>query len=259
MFSPSEREEILENIVNFLKTQKVEIIALVGSNGNGTADEYSDLDLSVATTKTNLKICFDGCVNLIKSFDTFRYFETIYNDESLLVGGFLNSGLEIDIGICTVEEFNKNRIKRAKSKIKIIYGDKSLESVDRKNEQKNKNNCYLIETAWYNIKNAMVALKRGRLFRAIKEIEELRNDIVCFYGCVNDIESKHFREVDNLDENFKLDLAKSYCKDISYEGVKNSLFNTLDLLYFVLDSSGNDKDRQDYQNLFERLAKDINL
>ena len=35
MFSKKEGEEILDDIINFLKSQKVEIISVVGSNGTG--------------------------------------------------------------------------------------------------------------------------------------------------------------------------------------------------------------------------------
>ena len=105
----------------------------------------------------------------------------------------------------------------------------------------------------------MVALKRGNLFRGVKEIEELRIDIVDAYSSRNAIESKHFREVDKLDEEFKTKLAESYLTGVSYNSIKNSLINTLNLLCFVLNKYGYTKDSDDYKNLFNRLFTDINL
>ncbi len=259
MFSKKEREEILDDIINFLKSQKVEIISVVGSNGTGKADEFSDIDMSVVVSKENLKVCFDNCVKFVKNLDYFRYFETFYNENSMLVGAFLNNGLELDIGFVTIEEFTKNRLKMAKSKIKIVYGDKSLENIESPNKKDNNKIDDLISTAWYNIKNSMVALKRGNLFRGVKEIEELRIDIVDAYSSRNAIESKHFREVDKLDEEFKTKLAESYLTGVSYNSIKNSLINTLNLLCFVLNKYGYTKDSDDYKNLFNRLFTDINL
>ena len=260
MFTVKERNEILERIIKFLKTLDVKLIALVGSCGNGSADQYSDLDMSVVVDKNKLQEIFNKYEKFINTMDIFKYFKTTYNEESLLIGAFLNSGLELDVGFTTLNEFEKNRIKRTQNKISVVYGDKSYENVEIINTNANYDSLnYIIETAWYNIKNAMVALKREKLFRTVKEIDDFRLIVVETYGKAKNIETKHFRQVDNLDNDFKQLLANSYFKEFSYNGLKISLLNTLDLFYWVLEKLNASDESQNYKNMFAKLLREIKL
>lgn len=260
MFTIDERNEILERIIKFLKTLDVELIALVGSCGNDSADQYSNLDMSVVVDKNKLQEIFNKYEKFVNTMDIFKYFKTTYNEESLLIGAFLNSGLELDVGFTTLNEFEKNRIKRTQNKISVVYGDKSYENVDKvKSNTNNDSFNYIIETAWHNIKNAMVALKREKLFRTVKEIDDFRLKVVETYGKAKNIETKHFRQVDNLDNDFKQLLANSYFKEFSYNGLKISLLNTLDLFYWVLEKLNASDESQNYKNMFTKLLREIKL
>ena len=146
MFTVEERKEILERITKFLKTLDVKLIALVGSCGNGSADQYSDLDMSVVVDKNKLQEIFNKYEKFIDTMDIFKYFKTTYNEESLLIGAFLNSGLELDVGFTTLNEFEKNRIKRTQNKISVVYGDKSYENVDKVKSNTNNDSLNYIQT-----------------------------------------------------------------------------------------------------------------
>ena len=260
MFTIDERNEILERIIKFLKTLDVELIALVGSCGNDSADQYSDLDMSVVVDKNKLQEIFNKYEKFVNTMDIFKYFKTTYNEESLLIGAFLNSGLELDVGFNTLHEFEKNRIKTIRNKISVVYGDKSYENVEKiKSNTNNDSLNYIIETAWYNIKNAMVALKREKLFRTVKEIDDFRLIVVETYGKAKNIETKHFRQVDILDNDFKQLLANSYFKEFSYNGLKISLLNTLDLFYWVLEKLNASDESKNYKNIFTKLLREIEL
>lgn len=260
MFTIEEREKTLKALIKYLKTLDVEMIALVGSNGNKSADQYSDIDISIVVNKKKLQKVFDECVRYVQTLDIFKYFKTYYNENSWLIGAFLNNGLELDIGFNTYEEFEKGRLKRPNYKIKIVYGDKSLEKVKAKTETNLTEEIdYLVNEAWYNIKNAMFALKRQKLFRAIKEIDDFRLDIVSAYGRTNGFDTKHFKNVDILDEEFKNKLVNTYFTQLSYNGIKKSLFNSLDLMYWVLIKSKRENEAKNYNQMFNKLAQDIKL
>ena len=79
------------------------------------------------------------------------------------------------------------------------------------------------------------------------------------YGNAKNIETKHFRQVDNLDNDFKQLLANSYFKEFSYNGLRISLLNTLDLFYWVLEKLNVSDESQNYKNLFAKLLREINL
>ena len=79
------------------------------------------------------------------------------------------------------------------------------------------------------------------------------------YGKAKNIETKHFRQVDTLDNDFKQLLANSYFKEFSYNGLKISLLNTLDLFYWVLEKLNASDESQNYKNLFTKLLREIKL
>ena len=260
MFTIKERNEILERIIKFLKTLDVKLIALVGSCGNDSANKFSDLDIDVVVDKLKIDQALESFKKFVQTMDLFEYFEMIYSEESKLIGAFLNNGLELDICFNSIDEFEKNRKIVARNKIKILLGDKRYEVVKKEKQPFNKNSLsHIGKTAWYNIKNAMFALKRNHLFRAVKEIEDLRNEAVYVYGDVVDIETQHFKSVDKFDENFKQQLAQSYPENLTYDKIKTALFKTLDLFYWVLEKSNADNESVKYKNIFSKLASDIKL
>ncbi len=79
------------------------------------------------------------------------------------------------------------------------------------------------------------------------------------YGKAKNIETKHFRQVDTLDNDFKQLLANSYFKEFSYNGLKISLLNTLDLFYWVLEKLNASDESQNYKNMFTKLLREIKL
>lgn len=79
------------------------------------------------------------------------------------------------------------------------------------------------------------------------------------YGNAKNIETKHFRQVDTLDNDFKQLLANSYFKEFSYNGLKISLLNTLDLFYWVLEKLNASDESQNYKNMFTKLLREIKL
>ena len=79
--------------------------------------------------------------------------------------------------------------------------------------------------------------------------------MVEIYGNAKNIEKKHFRQVDTLDNDFKQLLANSYFKEFSYNGLKISLLNTLDLFYWVLEKLNASDESQNYKNMFTKLLR----
>lgn len=264
MFTIEEREIIKDKIVDyFSKDKNVLAVCLVGSNATGDSDEYSDLDISIIVEDEHIKTIWQKFYDDIAlNEQIFRYFKLQFNKNSYLVSIFLNNGLEIDIGFTGVEGFIEKNTSKPNLKYLEAY-KKSNFVIPSTNNLLRYDGMKDLEKAnsniWYNFKNAMFALKRNKLFRCAKEIEECRNDIINIITSLNNLESKHFKEVDKLTEENKHKIETTYPKRISYYSLKDALLSTMNLFFEILRNNGFVKEASEYYNLFSKLLHDIKL
>ena len=112
---------------------------------------------------------------------------------------------------------------------------------------------------WYNFKNCIFALKRNRIFRAVNEVEEIRNQIIELYANEYDLEYKHFKDLDNLPANIKQNLKKCFIKEVSYQEIKSALICSLnEFCKYLKKNNLNDKAKS-YKEMFENLFKEVSL
>ena len=263
MFTIEEREVIKQKLVDYLlKFDTIQAIFLVGSNATGKADIYSDLDFTVIVNDDYVEDIWKKFYDVLNNEQIFRKFKVDFGGNEYLVGMFLKNALEMDIGFTTLNNFETKNLKRPNLKYKVLY-EKDGFKVPVIISRATYNGLNILEGAdsdiWYNFKNAMFALKRNKLFRCINEIEESRNYIVKIIASFNNLESKHFKQIDYIKEEVKTKIEKTYPNQISYEGLKSSLLNVIDLFYETLKMNGKEKQAEEYKSLFEKLMKDINL
>ena len=240
MFTIQERNSILQQLVNhFSKKEEVLAICLVGSNATGNDDEYSDLDFSILIKNKDIKNLWQNFYEDVGTNNQiFRKFKVSFSENSYLVGLFLDNGLEMDVGFCSTDEFiNKNNSK-PNLKYLVKYKKENFKFPKTINTFASFNGVALLEKAdsdiWYNFKNAMFALKRGKIFRSLKEIEDARNEIVMCLTALNNLEGKHFKQVDNLSEELKNKIESTYPKTLNYSYLKDSLLSTMNLFFDLL-------------------------
>lgn len=263
MYSYIDREKEIEKIIDILRNKKyIRSIVLVGSLANEYCDEYSDIDLSVVVEDNKVEEvwrCFEK--DIINNFDYFKYFKMKYNSDSLLYGIFLNNALEIDIGFNSYNMYANNRMKHI-SKVKVLYGNDLDDNANTLSIDET-NIIELIEERisdmWYNFKNCVFALKRGREFRAINELDEIKNQIIEIYALDNNLTFKHYKDLDKLDNNIKLKIKDICIKKYDMEGLKDALIKSLYLFCEIIREKGYCLDADNYCKLFNELIEEVNL
>ena len=263
MFTIDEREIIKKELVDYLsRFDVIQSICLVGSNATGKADMYSDLDFTVIVKEDYVKKIWEEFYNDLHNEQIFRKFKVEFGGNEYLVGMFLKNALELDIGFTTLKNFEIKNLNKPNLKYQALYEKDGFRTpvIVSKASYNGKN---ILEKAntdiWYNFKNAMFALKRNRLFRCLNEIEESRNYIIQIISSLNNLESKHFKQIDDLPEEYKTKIIQTYPSEITYNELKNSLLNIMNLFYETLKSNEKIPQAEEYKCLFAKLMKDINL
>jgi predicted nucleotidyltransferase len=265
MYSESDRKNILDKIVMICKgIDAVDGVILVGSGAEGFTDKWSDIDLSVVTSNEDKTRHIWKEINklLDSAFNIMKISCNEYGENNYLSALMLNNYLEIDIGVISI----KNLV--AKRKEWVVLYDKSGNIIEKMNtswnERKIQATNVLIENnlngIWYHIKNGVFALKREKIYRAIKELEELRNHIVEIKALQENKIAKHFRDVDNMDRLFLNKLEKTFFTNISREELTRAFINSFDLYFDVVKAVGeNFEEIIKYEKELRGLLQELDL
>lgn len=264
MFTIEERKIALQNLFQyFSRIEEVKAIALVGSIAREEFDRYSDIDLSIIIDDEAVeKIWINAEGFLKKVFNCFKIFKQVYGEKDLLVGVFLNNCLEIDIGFTSQAKFEAKSISKENLKYKFLYKRKDF-FIEENEFHPNHNIGTLLNARvndmWYDFKNAIIALKRGNLFRAVKSIEQIRDQILEFHTKLNGLELKHFKGVDKLSDYIKDKIKEAHFSEISYPELRRSLIAYLMLFVEDLSSFDRKQDGEEYLALFKRFIEEVDL
>lgn len=265
MYSESDRKNILDKIVMICKgIDDVDGVILVGSGAEGFTDKWSDIDLSVVTCNEDKTRHIWKEINklLDSAFNIMKISCNEYEENNYLSALMLNNYLEIDIGVISI----KNLV--AKRKQWVVLYDKSGSIIEKMNASWNERKIQaanvLIENnlngIWYHIKNGAFALKREKIYRAVKELEELRNHIVEIKALQENKITKHFRDVDNMDRLFLNKLEKTFFTNISREELTRAFINSFDLYFDVVKAVGeNFEEIIKYEKELRGLLQELDL
>lgn len=237
-YTREDKEKIKQKILEIAKGHgEVCGVILVGSSANNKGDEYSDLDISIvvseegkteevwkkinAEVKTALKLVF--------------LYENTYAENNYLSVTFMENFLEVDLGVISLDLLEARRpdweiiFDRDGSVLKKMQETSNPESDKIKFDEEFIN--VNLTHALYHTRNFLVALRRGRLFRAMKEIEDFRNNLIDLVGDQEGLATKHYREVDKFAEDTKVDLAKCYAKSIDEKEIRGVYLDILGLFF----------------------------
>lgn len=263
MFTISDRNNIINKLVDYLsKLKNIQAICLVGSNATGCADEFSDLDFSVLVEERYVEKTWADFYQQLTNDNIFRKFNVNFGNNEYLVGLFLNNGLEVDIGFTIADSFASKNSNKPNLKYKVLYEKDGFKTPKVVNNAKF-NGLKILEKAnndiWYNFKNAIFALKRNNLFRCLNEVEESRNYLISIIASLNNLESKHFKQIDRLSYYYKKLIKQTYPCKITYKQLKRSLLNVMNLFYIILRENGQNAEAEEYKQLFTQLMKEVKL
>ncbi len=261
MYSVEERENSLNRLVNYLSNiNSVKAVVLVGSLAGNESDKYSDIDFSIIVDDESVEMVYNDFCNKLDNNDIFRYFRQIYGENNCLAGIFLKNGLEIDVGFATEENFLKKCESKEVPKYKVMYCRNDFSLNARSKETKEDYQALLKQAnldIWYNLKNAIYGLKRNRLFRVVKELDDTRNQLLEIIAIREGVEFRHFKEIDKLSDDIKNKLSQTYFKEVSESELKRSLMSLLDLFINILNQDNMYKEAEEYNLMFSGLIKDV--
>jgi len=265
MYSEIDRKNILDKLVKICKSiEDIDGVILVGSGAEGFTDKWSDIDLSIVIfEEEKIRQVWDKVnEDIISTFDIMKISYNEYEENNFLSAIFLNNYLEIDIGVLSI-----NKLVAKRKPWNILY-DKSGNIAKRMDETWEKRKIpslnieieHSVNTVWYHIKNGAFALKREKLYRAVKEIEELRNEIVKIRALKENKVAKHFRDVDDMDKAFLQGLEKTFFKEVTINELSKALINSLDLYFdLIKELNENYEEIIEYEYEIRKLLVELEL
>ena len=265
MYDEIDRKEILIKLERMCKSiDDIDGMILVGSGAEGFTDKWSDIDLSIIICEEEKTRQVWNKINeeIISTFGLIKISYNEYEENDFLSAILLDNYLEIDIGVITI-----NKLVAKRKAWSILY-DKSGNIAEKMNrtwrERKSPNLNFQVENSldsiWYHIKNGAFALKREKPYRAIKELEEIRNEIVKIRALQENKIAKHFRDVDDMEKLFLQKLEKTFFKEITINELSKSLINSFNLYFdLVKEISQSSKENIQYEHQLKKLLLELDL
>ncbi|PAD44839.1 hypothetical protein [Shouchella clausii] len=93
---------------------------------------------------------------------------------------------------------------------------------------------------WQFFRSAVVALKRGHLIKALKDIDFIRNQIIELICLRNNINYDFDKSIDQIDSYHVSSLKKTYEVKMDYTSIKKVLFDVMNIYFGVMDIKEND-------------------
>lgn len=256
MFSESEREEILNSLVEGVsKLDEITGIVIVGSASLGFRDRFSDIDIAlVYDEQYSIENVFNAVSDLVGRAYTVA---TVLNQFSRkLQVILLDNYLEIDIGYYT-----KDTIMARRKNYKIVF-DKIGELEEKMSKSWEENSSLYRGTTtsddiqselfrtdsnlWYNMIHSVNAFIRGEKYRCYFEIEELRRNLISLLGKRNSVEAKRYRDIHKLEFD---NIEKLFIYPSTQYELRILLCRMVDMFY----------SEYVYRNYSPRLEKDFIL
>ena len=206
-YSPATREEILNRLLTALQSdERIAGLLVVGSGAEGFEDDHSGIDLCAVTTSVDdvRSASQEWGVEICGMLPMFHFFESVRAPNIYLWVFFLENFLEIDLCFLCLDDLRATR-----NRWKTVF-DRSgrIESIMRSTwENRPKSNLedvyrYRLGSIWHYVKHTVVAVQRNQPWRAIYELEQIRNQTIELRGLRDELETKHFRHVDQMSKDF---------------------------------------------------------
>ncbi len=213
-YSPATREATLNHLLTALQNdQRIAGLLVVGSGAEGFADVYSDIDLCAVTTSADdVRPAFqEWGVKIREMLPVFHSLESARGTNIYLWILLLENFLEIDLCFLCLDdlEARRNRWKTVFDRSGRIEGIMQSSWKNRPKPNLEDTYRYRLGSIWHYISYAAVAVQRDQPWRAIYEIEQIRNQTIELRGLREELETKRFRHVDQMSADFLVELEQT--------------------------------------------------
>lgn len=244
LFTTTDRETIKNNLINLLvATTEITAVILIGSAVSGYIDELSDIDImSVVSDEADIINVMDTICARIKSQHNVLCFKQL-NERRLQVC-LLDNYLELNLSYRTTETLEARAACWQVLFDKTNIVDSIMHSTFAKFDETNRINTIstykdkLIEYSeqiWHFLFHAAVAINRGRFWKAVKELEYVRNMVVELKGLRYSLSMSRNREIDMIPPDELALLQKTLPSILTKETLADNLRHMLAVAYDELE------------------------
>lgn len=227
-YSSAEREATLNRLLTALRNdQRITGLLVVGSGAEGFEDIYSDIDLCAVTTfADDVQTAFqEWGVKIREMLPVFHSLESVRGANIYLWILLLENFLEIDLCFLCLDDLcaRRNRWKTVFDRSGRIEGIMQSSWKNRPKPNLEETYRYRLGSIWHYISYAAVAVQRDQPWRAIYEIEQIRNQTIELRGLREALETKRFRHVDQMSEDFLAELEQTLILSLRSIDLMNAL------------------------------------
>ena len=227
-YSPATREAILDRLLTALRSDKRLIgLLVVGSGAEGFEDDHSDIDLCAVTTSADdVRPAFQEWGEKIRQMlPTFHSLESPRAPNIYLWVFFLENFLEIDLCFLCLNDLRatRNRWNTVLDRSGRIESIMQSSWENRPKPDLEEAYRFRLSSIWHCIKHAAIAVQRQQPWRAIYELEQIRDRVIELRGLREELETKRFRHVDQMPEDFLTDLEQTLVLSLKGVDIMNAL------------------------------------
>jgi hypothetical protein len=187
----------------------------------------------VSDTREVEEVFRDWIEHVQEEYNVVSYFNVVISKGNYLAGFFLENFLELNIGFLCFSNLTAKRSRwrvafdrtgRISAHMQDHWDKRVPPDVESRYRQ-------LMSSIWHYIVHAAISAKRKQTWRAIYYLEEVRNRTVELCCMSRGLESRNYRQVHQLPEEFLLDLNKTLPTSISQRQIIRCL-SAASSLYF---------------------------
>ncbi len=227
-YSPDTREAILDRLLAALQSDKrLAGLLVVGSGAEGFEDDHSDIDLCAVTTSVDdVRPAFqEWGMKIREMLPMFHSLESPRAPNVYLWVFLLENFLEIDLCFLCLDDLRATR-KRWKT---VFDRSGRIENImlstweNRPKPDLEEAYRSQISSIWHCIKHAAIAVQRQQPWRAIFELELIRDRTIELRGLREELETKRFRHVDQMPEDFLVGIEQALVLSLKDTDIMNAL------------------------------------
>ncbi|WP_421378302.1 aminoglycoside 6-adenylyltransferase [Bacillus salacetis] len=261
MYSPEERNAYFEKTIDALKTlDSVEGVVQIGSGVEGYKDEYSDIDLMVATGRVeDAEYTKERVHQVLSEFHPAYIKEKKFTKDIFLLIVILDNQLEFNISIVPREMLS------VRSPLWKVIVDKTGLVSEKMNKE---NEAFLNRTLKYNVgfdlpfefvycaRSLEKELNRNNLIYALRMLEEMREFTLIVQALNEDKKLHQFKAYETLNPSFIQTCLSTYPEKITVEGVRDSSHQLMKLFAKALEESSIFSMDEDLKKLLDTVLKE---
>ena len=227
-FTPQQRQAALDSLLAaFEADSRIAGVIVVGSGSVGFADEYSDIDLDVVMHAADdvAPVVVEWTARIREMFDVWGQFGVDYAPDSFLRGFLLANYLELDIGFVYL-----GNLAAGKWRWRVAF-DRSgqIEDIQQRTWAAHQGPDVRAEyehalgIIWHNVLHVAVAVRRGQVWRAMHDLDTVRQMAIAMAGLRHDLNVKRARYADELPAEFRAALERSLPGSATPEAIMGAL------------------------------------